>query len=157
MGMFGTCSMVITAAARSAASRCLSAKVPVVAYTSIMGMAMLLRQIGLWRAEDPEVWMSPARRFLRRRGQGLGRRLDELRHLVGVGDHRDVVGGDLDGGRAHAAGELVLGVWWDRFVLRGDQVLGRQRPPGWDVYHVRERGAGQGLLHSIQHPNPNQV
>src|SRR6266511_1043667 len=68
MGMSGTCSMVMTAAARLAASWWASAKVSAVAKTSIMGMAMLLLSCH------------------RRRG-GVGRGLDELGHFVGVGDY----------------------------------------------------------------------
>jgi hypothetical protein len=35
----------------------------------------------------------------------LGRPLDELQHVIGVGDHRHVVRGDFDGGGPHALGE----------------------------------------------------
>src|SRR5260221_1261069 len=45
IGMSGTCSIVMTAVAMSAASWCLSANIPTVAYTSVMGIVMLLRQI----------------------------------------------------------------------------------------------------------------
>lgn len=38
---------------------------------------------------------------------GLGSGLDELHHVIGVGDHRHVVGGDFGGGGAHAGGELL--------------------------------------------------
>lgn len=64
--------------------------------------------------------MSPARRSRRCRGVGLCGRLDELGDFGWVGDHGDVAGGDFDGGRAHAAGELAFGVGRDRLVLRGD-------------------------------------
>ena len=37
---------------------------------------------------------------------GFGGGLDELRHLVGVRDHRYVTGLDFDGGCAHAPSEL---------------------------------------------------
>ena len=46
----------------------------------------------------------------------LGGGLDEPCHLVRVGDHRHVARLDLDRGRAHAAGELALGVRRDRLV-----------------------------------------
>src|SRR6185437_4863281 len=39
-----------------------------------------------------------------------------------MGDHRDVAGGDLDGGGAHAAGEHALGIGRQRLVVGGDQV-----------------------------------
>jgi hypothetical protein len=39
-----------------------------------------------------------------------GRRLDELHHVIGVGDHRHVVRGDFDGGGPHALGEQPLGI-----------------------------------------------
>jgi ketosteroid isomerase-like protein len=40
-----------------------------------------------------------------------------------------VPGGDLDGGRAHAAGELAFGVRRDRLVVLGDEIPGRQGLP----------------------------
>src|ERR1700677_1195694 len=42
-----------------------------------------------------------------RGGAGVGGRRDQLRHLVGVGHHRDVAGRDLDGGPPHPAGETT--------------------------------------------------
>jgi hypothetical protein len=56
----------------------------------------------------------------------VDRGLDDLRHVVGVGDHRDVVRCDLDGGRAHALGKLSLGIGWNRLVAVGD-TIGDQR------------------------------
>jgi pimeloyl-ACP methyl ester carboxylesterase len=51
----------------------------------------------------------------------VDRGLDDLRHVFGVGDHRDVVCCDLDGGRAHALGKLSLGIGWNRLVAVGDK------------------------------------
>src|SRR5437016_1601965 len=104
--MSGTCSMVMTAVARSMASWCLSAKVPAAAYTSIIGTASSFRGGA-----------------------------DELRNFGRVGDHRDVAGRYLDGGGAHAAGEQAFGVGWDGLVLGGNQVPGRQRFPGRYAHH----------------------
>jgi HxlR-like helix-turn-helix len=56
---------------------------------------------------------------------GFGGGLDELRHLVGVRDHRYVTGLDFDGGCAHALGELALGVGRDGLIVLGHQVPGR--------------------------------
>src|SRR5690348_8778995 len=111
--MSGTCSMVMTAVARSAASRCLSVKVPAAAYTSIIGTA------GSFRGRADE-------------RSGLGR----------VGDHREVSRRYLYGGGAHPAGEQPFGVRRYGLVLRGDQVPGRQRFPGRYAQHVGEGGAG---------------
>ena len=55
----------------------------------------------------------------------LGSRLDELRHVIGVGDHRHVVRRDFDGGGAHAGGELTLGIGRDGLIAVGDQEPGR--------------------------------
>ena len=52
-----------------------------------------------------------------------GRRLDELQHVIGVGDHRHVVRRDFDGGGTHALGEQTLGIGRDRLIASGDQVL----------------------------------
>jgi hypothetical protein len=52
-------------------------------------------------------------------------RLDELHYVVGVGDHRYVVCGNLDGGGAHALGELPLSVGRDGLIPFGDQEPGR--------------------------------
>src|SRR5689334_23410711 len=127
MGMSGTCSTVMTAVARLTASWCGLANVPAVAYTSIMGMLILLCGIRT-------VAIRPAGSCLCR-GAAIGCRLDQVGHFGWVGDHRDVAGGDFDGGRAHAAGEHALGVGRDRLVLRGDQVPARQRLPRWDAHH----------------------
>src|SRR6185437_7740516 len=94
---------------------------------------------------------------LARGRHGFGRRLDELGHVTGVGDHRDVAGGDLDGGGAHAGGELPLSIGRDRLVVGGDQVPGRQRFPGRDAHHVAGGGGGQRLLHGVHHPCPDRV
>jgi hypothetical protein len=51
---------------------------------------------------------------------GFGCGLDDLGDLIGVGDHRAVVGLDLDSGCAHALGELALGVGRDCLVSGGD-------------------------------------
>jgi hypothetical protein len=42
-----------------------------------------------------------------------------------VGDHRDVVGRDFDGGGAHASGELALGLGRDGLIAVGDHEPGR--------------------------------
>src|ERR1700689_4012695 len=55
----------------------------------------------------------------------LSRGLDELCHFIGVGDHRHVAARELDDGRAHAAGELELGVGRDGLIVLGDQEPGR--------------------------------
>jgi hypothetical protein len=51
---------------------------------------------------------------------GLGSGLDELQHVVGVGDHCHVVGRDLSGGGAHAGGELPLGIGRDGLIAIGN-------------------------------------
>src|SRR4029077_20678115 len=94
---------------------------------------------------------------LARSRDGFGGRLDELCHVTGVGDHRDVAGGDLDGGGAHVGGEPPLGVWRDRLVVGGDQVPGRQRFPGRDAHHVPGGGGGQRLLHGVHHLGLDRV
>src|SRR3984885_15266539 len=78
---------------------------------------------------------------------GFGCGLDEPGHVTGVGDHRDVAGRNLDGGGAHAGGELPLGLRRQGLVVGGDQVPGRPCFPGRDAHHVRERGHGQRLLY----------
>src|SRR5690348_8590098 len=93
---------------------------------------------------------------LARSRHGFGGRLDELCHVTGVGDHRDVAGRNLDGGGAHAGGELPLGIRRDRLVVGGDQVPGRQRFPGRNAHHVGEGGRGQRLLHGVHHPCPDR-
>jgi hypothetical protein len=50
------------------------------------------------------------------------RRLDELRYLIWVGDHRHVPRKNFDGSRAHAAGELAFSVRRDCLVLLGDEI-----------------------------------
>src|SRR5438552_3973397 len=120
IAMSGTCSMVMTAVARSTARRCVSVKVPAAAYTSIIGTADSLRGGA-----------------------------DELGGLGRVGHHREVAGRDLDGGGAHTVGEQPFGVGWDGLVLGGDQVPGRQRLPGWYAHHVGEGGPGEGLLDGV--------
>src|SRR4029077_1237892 len=94
---------------------------------------------------------------LARGRHGFGGRLDELCHVTGVGDHRDGAGGDLDGGGAHAGGELPLGGGRDRLVVGGDQVPGRQRFPGRDAHHVAGDGRGQRLLHGVHHLGLDRV
>jgi hypothetical protein len=86
-------------------------------------------------------------------GLGLGagrhrvdRGLDDLRHVVGVGDHRDVIRRDLDGGRAHALGKLSLGIGWNRLVTIGDKEPRRQRLPRRRTHHLPKSGACQRLL-----------
>src|SRR3954465_2738338 len=49
----------------------------------------------------------------------LRRRLDELHHVIGAGDHRHVVRRDFDGGGIHALGEQTLGVGRDRLIAIG--------------------------------------
>jgi hypothetical protein len=61
--------------------------------------------------------------------QGFASRLNELDDVIGVGNHRDVVGWDFDGSCAHALGELALGVGRDRLVAVGDQKPGRVTAP----------------------------
>jgi len=51
--------------------------------------------------------LSSLARGLGGRRCGFGGVLDELHHVVGVGDHRHMTGGNLDGGGAHAGGELA--------------------------------------------------
>ena len=58
---------------------------------------------------------APGRFLTRRPG------LDEPQHVIGVGDHRHAVRRDLDGGGAHAGGELALGVGRDGLVAVGGQ------------------------------------
>ena len=41
----------------------------------------------------------------------LGSGLDELHHIIGVGDHRHMVRRDFDGGDAHAGGELAIDIF----------------------------------------------
>lgn len=55
----------------------------------------------------------------------LGSGLDELHHVIGVGDHRHVVRRDFDGGGVHAGGELALGIGRDGLIAVGDQEPGR--------------------------------
>ena len=55
----------------------------------------------------------------------LGSGLDELQHVIGVGDHRHVVRRDFDGGGAHAGGELALGIGRDGLIAVGDHEPGR--------------------------------
>ena len=81
----------------------------------------------------------------------LGRRLDELHHVIGVGDHRHVVRGDFDGGGPHALGEQPLGIRRNRLIAIRDQEPGRQRFPGRHPHHVPEGGPGQRLLHRVHH------
>ncbi len=52
--------------------------------------------------------------------ESVGSRMDELHHVVGVGDHRHVVRRDFDSGCAHSSGELALGVWRDGLIAVGD-------------------------------------
>ena len=77
------------------------------------------------------------------------RRLDELQHVIGVGDHRHVIRRDFDRGGTHALGEQTLGIGRDRLIAIGDHVPGRQRFPGRDTHHLLEGGRGQRLLHSV--------
>ena len=86
---------------------------------------------------------------LRSLPNGLGGGLDELGHLVGVGDHRHVAGRDLDRGGAHALGEQPFGSRRDGLVVRGDQEPGRQGLPGRDTHHVLQGGGGQRLLDRV--------
>src|SRR6516164_48501 len=58
---------------------------------------------------------------------GAGHGHDELPDFAQVGDHGDVAGRDLDGGRAHPAGERPLGARRDGLVLGRGRVPGRQR------------------------------
>ena len=74
-----------------------------------------------------------------------------------MGDHRDVAGRDLDGGGAHAGGELPLGIRREGLVVGGDQVPGRPRLPGRDAHRVPEGGHGQRLLHGVHHPGLHRV
>jgi hypothetical protein len=79
-----------------------------------------------------------------------GRLLDQVGDSSGMGDHRDVARGDLDGGRAHPRCELPLGVGRDRLVVLRDEVPGRQRLPRRLAHHVGECGGRKGLLHGVQ-------
>ena len=93
---------------------------------------------------------------LARSRHGFGRRLDELCHLTGVGDHRDVAGRDLDGSGAHAGGEQALGIRRQRLVggepgLLDLSVLGDDRAGARQVDAARMRAnldATGGLLYS---------
>ena len=53
--------------------------------------------------------------------RGLSGGLDEGQHVLWVGDHRDVVRRHLDGGGAHAGGELALGFGRDGLIAGGDE------------------------------------
>src|SRR6266542_6557709 len=116
MGMFGTCSMVISAVASSTASEWRSANVPAAAYTSIIGIRLdsFRGPMPSTAVGDLVLCASPGRR---RRADLLGGSFDQLRDLAGARDHRDVTRRDLHGGRAHPRRELALGVRRDRFVV----------------------------------------
>src|SRR5690554_144952 len=51
----------------------------------------------------------------------VGRGRDQAQHVVGMRDHRHVIGRDFDGGCAHSGGELSLGLRRDRLVTVGDE------------------------------------
>ena len=51
---------------------------------------------------------------------GFSGGLDELGHVIRVGDHRYVAGRDFDGGGPHALGELPLGIGRDRLTRNQD-------------------------------------
>src|SRR5205814_2738019 len=87
----------------------------------------------------------------------LCRRLDELHHVLRVGDHRHVARRDFDGGGPHAPGEQTLGIGRERLVVRGDQEPGRQRFPGRNTHHVLEGGRGQSLLHRVHDPGLHRI
>jgi hypothetical protein len=53
---------------------------------------------------------------------GLGGGLDELGHVVGMGDHRQVAGWDFRGGGTHPRAELPFGVGRDDLVVLAAQV-----------------------------------
>src|SRR2546423_4835676 len=84
-------------------------------------------------------------------------RLDELHHVIGVGDHRHVVRRDFDGGGTHAPGEQTLGIGWDGLIAIGDQIPGRERFPGRDTHYLLEGGRGQRLLHGVHDPGLDRI
>jgi hypothetical protein len=68
------------------------------------------------------------------------------RHLIWVGDHGHVVGGDLHGGGAHAWRELPLasgGITWSPSAIRYQVGSGL---PGRDAHHFPECAPVQRLL-----------
>jgi hypothetical protein len=87
----------------------------------------------------------------------FGGGLDELSHVIWVGDHRHVADRDFDGDGPHALGELPLGIGRDRLIVLGDQEPGRVRFPCRDTHHVLEGGRGQGLLHGVHDPCLNGI
>jgi hypothetical protein len=86
------------------------------------------------------------------RSPSLGRLLDELDHSIGVRDHRNVAGSDLDRCGVRSLRELHLGVRRQRLVVVGDEILRRNRLPCRGSHHIVERGPGQSLLHGVHHP-----
>src|SRR6266550_1946786 len=79
----------------------------------------------------------------------LGRLLDQVGDLGGMGDHRDVARRNLDGGRAHPRRELALSVRRDRLVVLRDEVPRRERLPRRHAHHVGEGRGRQGLLYGV--------
>ena len=85
------------------------------------------------------------------------RRLDELHHVLGVGDHGHVTRRDFDGGGTHAPGEQALGIGRDRLIAIGDQVPARQRFLGRNTHHLLEGGCRQRLLHRVHDPGFHRI
>ena len=76
-----------------------------------------------WRGRLPPGWrITP---FLARGPDGFGGGLDELSHVVGMGDHGHVAGRDFDRRGVHPLGELPLGLGRDGLVVLSDQEPGR--------------------------------
>ncbi len=80
---------------------------------------------------------------------GLGRLLDEPDDSLGMRDHRDMAGGDLDHGGAHSLGKLRLRLRRNGLVVFGDEIPRGKRLPCRGSHHVAERGPGQSLLHGV--------
>jgi hypothetical protein len=72
----------------------------------------------------------------------------------GLGERDGVVGGDLDGSRAGAVGNEVLGGGHDDLVGRGDQISAGRRLPGGCTRLLSGWGSGDGALSSSDSHSP---
>src|SRR5271169_5595163 len=84
---------------------------------SLRAACTTARSVKIVIPEQAVVLRPPADLGLR----GLSGGLDEGQHVLWVGDHRDVVRRHLDGGGAHAGGELALGFGRDGLIAGGDE------------------------------------
>src|SRR5580692_2550342 len=125
IGMSGTPSMVISVRARSTVSWCGSVKVPVVAYTSIIGTGFSSLSMAPFR-------LSNARRTGRTSAPasyGGERFEDQSGRDVGPGDEGDVRAVHGLGHGVHPLSHEAIAVRRDRIVALGHQDPTRKVPP----------------------------